>query len=60
MPEITEQELKKQIEKSSFARLYFLYGEEKYMVEHFAQKLIAKAASEANRNIRKISLRYSA
>lgn len=46
MPEITEQELKKQIEKSSFARLYFLYGEEKYMVEHFAQKLIAKASAE--------------
>lgn len=46
MPEITETELKKQIEKSNFARLYFLYGEEKYMVEYYALKLMEKAGSE--------------
>lgn len=43
MPEITEADLKKQIEKSDFANLYFLYGEESYLVEYYAQKLIAKA-----------------
>ena len=47
MPEITETELRKQIEKSSFGNLYFLYGEEKYLVKAWAQKLIAKAAGNA-------------
>ena len=43
MPEITEAELKKQIEKSEFARMYFLYGEEKYVMREYAKKLISKA-----------------
>jgi DNA polymerase III subunit delta len=43
MPEITESDLKKQIEKSNFSNLYFLHGEEKYLVSHYAQKLISKA-----------------
>lgn len=43
MPEITEAELKKQIEKSEFAGLYFLYGEEKYLVSHYTGKLAEKA-----------------
>lgn len=47
MPEITENELKKQIEKSDFASLYLIYGEEKYLVGHYAQKLIAKAKGTA-------------
>lgn len=47
MPEITEADLKKQIEKSDFARLYFLYGEEKYLVEYYAQKLMAKAGGSS-------------
>ena len=46
MPEITEAELKKQIEKSDFQRFYFLYGEEKYLVDYYARKLIRKAGSE--------------
>lgn len=50
MPEITETELKKQIEKSDFARLYFLFGEEKYLVEHYAQKLMEKVGSEGLRD----------
>lgn len=44
MAEITEAELKKQIEKLDFSSIYFLHGEETYLVERFAQKLIAKAA----------------
>lgn len=47
MPEITEAELKKQIEKADFANLYFLHGEEKYLVGFYAKKLIAKAAGTA-------------
>ncbi len=47
MPEITEAELKKQIEKADFSNLYFLYGEEKYLVGRYAQKLIAKAKGSA-------------
>lgn len=45
MPEITETDLKKQIGKSNFAKMYFLYGEEKYLVQYYAQKLIAKAGA---------------
>lgn len=46
MPEIKEAELKRQIEKSDFAHLYFLYGEEKYLVEYYARKLITKAGGK--------------
>lgn len=46
MPEITELELKKQIDRSEFMRLYFLYGEEKYLVGYYAQKLIAKTSAQ--------------
>lgn len=47
MPEITEAELKKQIEKSNFSRLYFLHGQEKYLLALYAKKLIAKAGGTA-------------
>lgn len=50
MPEITETELKKQIEKNSFSKLYFLYGEEKYMVEYYARRLTDKASAEGLRD----------
>lgn len=50
MPEISETELKKQIEKSSFARLYFLYGEEKYLVGYYARKLTEKAGAQGPRD----------
>lgn len=44
MPEITEMELKKQISKSKFQNLYFLYGEEKYLISYYMKKLAEKAA----------------
>ena len=47
MPEITEAELKKQIERSNFSNLYVLYGEESSLVVRYAQKLIAKAKGTA-------------
>ena len=57
MPQITETELRKQIEKSNFAKLYFLYGEEKYMVGYFAGKIAEKAGSQGLRdfNLQKLS-----
>lgn len=44
MPEITEAEFKKQIDRSDFSNLYFLYGEEKYLVSYYLKKLIRKAS----------------
>lgn len=44
MPEISEAELKKQLDKNEIKNLYFLYGEENYMVKRSAKRLIKKAA----------------
>ncbi len=46
MPEITEAELKKQIKSADFQKLYVLYGEEKYLVEYYAGRILAKAGAE--------------
>lgn len=47
MAEITEAELKKQIDKAEFSPLYVLHGEETFLVERYAQKLVSKAAGES-------------
>lgn len=47
MPELSESDLKKQIDRSDFSSLYLIYGEEKYLVEYYAQKLISKAKGTA-------------
>lgn len=47
MPTLTEVELKKQISSGSFARLYFLYGEEKYLVKHYTSLITKKAVEPA-------------
>lgn len=39
MPVITEKELKAYIKASEFSNLYFLYGEEKYLVKHYSNLL---------------------
>lgn len=56
MPEITETELKKQIERADFAPLYVLHGEEKYPLGVQANKLIQKAcgASFQDFNLQKL------
>ncbi|XOQ44142.1 MAG: DNA-pol3-delta domain-containing protein [Clostridium sp.] len=46
MPEITETELRKQIRHKSFANLYFLYGEEKYLISYYLNQLAGKAAGD--------------
>lgn len=42
MPLITEGELKASIKASQFSNLYFLYGEEKYLVKHYSVLLEKK------------------
>lgn len=46
MPEITEAELRRQIEHAELARFYFLYGEETYLAEYYGRRLLAKASAE--------------
>lgn len=43
MPQKTEAELKKSIKEGGLERLYFLYGEEKYLVRHYTALLVQKA-----------------
>ena len=43
MAQLKETELKKQIKEKAFAPLYFLYGEEKYLISHYAAALVDKA-----------------
>ncbi len=42
MAQLKETELKKQIKEKAFAPLYFLYGEEKYLISHYAGALVDK------------------
>ncbi len=42
MPTVTENELKSNIKASNFSNLYFLYGEEKYLVKHYTALLQKK------------------
>lgn len=47
MPVITENELKQQIKASEFSNLYFIYGEEKYLVKHYTNLLEKKVVDQA-------------
>ena len=47
MPVITENELKQQIKASEFSNLYFIYGEEKYLVKHYTNLLEKKIVDPA-------------
>lgn len=42
MPEITETELKRRISRSELTGLYFLYGEEKYLVSYYTGRIAGK------------------
>lgn len=52
MPLLKENDLKKQIREKNFDRLYFLYGQEKYLIKHYAaqltQKVMGKGYSDFN------------
>lgn len=43
MPALDEIELKKQISAMNFSHLYFLYGEEKYLIRHYTSLITKKA-----------------
>lgn len=47
MPQINEIELKKQINSGDFARLYFLYGDEKYLIRHYSSLIQKKSIDPA-------------
>ena len=55
MPFLTENDLKMQIKASEFSNLYFLYGEEKYLVKHYSnlleRKIVDPAFSDFNLHI---------
>ncbi len=42
VPALTENELKTEIKASNFSNLYFLYGEEKYLIKHYTGLLEKK------------------
>lgn len=46
MPEITESDLKKQLDSMQLGRLYVLFGDEPYFIIKHAERLIAKAAGD--------------
>lgn len=50
MPEITEQDLKKQIKEKAFASLYVLYGDEAYLKSFYAGRICALAVEDALRD----------
>lgn len=54
MPYISENELKKQIKNLSFKNFYFLFGQEKYLIKHYTQKL---TDSILNHNINDFNLK---
>ena len=50
MPEITEQDLKKQLKEKSFASLYVLYGEEAYLKSYYAGRICDLAVDDGLRD----------
>ena len=42
MAQLKESELKKQIKEKAFVPLYFLYGEEKYLISHYTEAIVNK------------------
>ena len=45
MPQVTETELKKQLDAESFAPVYFFYGPETYIVSSFVKRFLKKAGA---------------
>lgn len=46
MPAITELELKKELDKNQIRPLYFLYGEEKYLLKKAARRIMKKSGNQ--------------
>ncbi|MDR1466880.1 MAG: DNA polymerase III subunit delta [Oscillospiraceae bacterium] len=49
MPRITESILKKHIKDRKFCRIYFLHGEEKYLLEHYSKEIEKSVLGESDR-----------
>ena len=47
MPQLKEADLKKQLKENTLDRFYFLYGDEKFLIAHYTQKLIDKVVPKA-------------
>lgn len=47
MAQLKESELKKQIKEKAFVPLYFLYGEEKYLISHYTEAIVNKVLGKA-------------
>lgn len=45
MPTVFEDDLKKQIKSRNFSNLYFLYGDEKYLIRYYTNLLVSKIVS---------------
>ena len=43
MPQVTETELKKQLDAETFAPVYFFYGPETYIISSFVKRFLKKA-----------------
>lgn len=50
MPEITEQELKRQIKENAFSTLYLIYGDEAYLKSFYAGRICERAVDSAMRD----------
>ncbi len=46
MAKLTEQEFKKEVSSSRFRKLYFIYGDEKYLVKRYTELLINKVVGK--------------
>ena len=40
MARLTEKDFKKDVSSKNFKNIYFIYGEEKYLVRHYSNSLI--------------------
>lgn len=47
MAQLKESELKKQIKEKAFVPLYFLYGEEKYLISHYTEAIVNKVLGKS-------------
>ena len=56
MAQLKESELKKQIKEKAFVPLYFLYGEEKYLISHYTEAIVNKAVSYTHLDVYKRQL----
>lgn len=45
MPQLTEAELKRQLDSEKFSKVYFFYGPEKFLIDKYTQRFLDKAGN---------------